>query len=315
MTETKDIKSKDTDIREMSLEPGIYDLTLSIREYLENSIPIPDEELNVLRTFDPEYSFEQDIQKRGRQVILSELDDALKYFDFEEAKLAAQEGMKMAQIINPNIPIKPFPIVFLFIPHRGDAKALYGQGCGINIVALKNKRYDVDPPREKIVSFTAHETVHTFLKQLGKQPKPGHRTWQKVAWDFIWEEGLATYVEPTHYFPHGAVESDGAFWVNTINRWFKSQSEEEVQEIFEEIKARPSFQTWYNYMYYNKPIPDDFKLSNENFLVLLRKRNGLGYHVGSYLWKKQLEEAKQGGKGLKDLVMIGSDQMEIWMRE
>ncbi|MBP6976493.1 hypothetical protein KBB42_02770 [Candidatus Dojkabacteria bacterium] len=296
-------------IRDIRLEPGIYDFTPEIRDHIINGTPFNLETLNVLRTFDQEYDFDLDIKERGKQVVLAELDKASEYFDFEIAKQAVNEGLKIAQIINPDVPIKPFPVVFLYIPYRGDAKSLHGQGCGINIGILKNKRHDEDPSRQKIVSFTAHEATHTFLKQLGQHPEAGNRTWRKAALDFIWEEGLTTYVEPTHYLPHDTVEADGAFWVDIINRWYNRQNQEEAQKIYEEIKARPSFQTWYNYMYYNQPIPDDLKLTEENFQTMLRKRNGIGYHVGSYLWKRQLEK----GKPLKDLVMEGSKDMDEWM--
>lgn len=298
-------------IAPIELEPGIYDFTPEIRDHLVNGTPFKPETLNVLRTFDQDYDFDEDMQERGKEVVLAELDNASTYFDFEVAKQAVEEGLKMAQVINPDVPIKPFPVVFLFIPHRGDAKSLHAQGCGINIGVLKSRRYDEEPTRQKIVSFTAHEATHTFLRQLGRAPKAGNRTTERASLDFIWEEGLTTYVEPTHYLPHDAVEADGEFWVNIIKRWYNRKNLEDAQEIYEEIKGRPSFQTWYKYMYYNQPIPDDLEISEENFQTMLRKRNGIGYHIGSYLWKKQIEK----GKSLKDLVMQGSDQMEEWMND
>lgn len=314
-TDNVSTETKNSDIREIRLEPGIHDLTIPIRDYIENEVPLSDEELNVLRTFDKEYSFEDDIRARGKEAVLDGLDEASKYFNHEEALDAVDKGIKMAQMINPDVPIKPFPIVFLYVPFFGDAKSLHGQGCGINIMALKNKRFEGDSPKQKIVSFTAHETTHTFLKQLGKQPEYGHRTWKQVALDFLWEEGLTTTVEPTHYPPHYVVEADGQFWVDVINRWFKVKSEEEKDSIFKEVTTRPSFLNWYRYMYHRQSLSNNLGPSNDNFLTLLRDRNGVGYHVGSYLWKKELAKAKQEGKTLKDLVMAGSSQMERWITE
>lgn len=297
-------------IRDIRLEPGIYDLTPEIREHIIAGKPLADETANILRTFNDQYSFEDDIKKRGRDVVLAELDRAQESFDFETAKVAVRKGIEIAQQINPDIPIKPFPVIFLFIPNQGDAKSLHGQGCGINIDALRNRRVSEDLPEQKILSFTAHEATHTFLRQLDRHPKPGNRSWRRVALDFIWEEGLTTYVEPTHYLPHEAVESDGEFWVDIINRWYSSTSDEDARQIYAEIKERASFQTWYKYMYYNQPIPEDLDLSEENFQKMLKYRNGIGYHVGSYLWKKQIEK----GADLKDLVMAGSQNVEEWMR-
>ncbi len=314
MSDIKENLQRNTELNEIALEPGIYDLTTSIRGYLENSIPIPEEELKVLKVFDPEYSFEEDIEKRGKEKILQELNVASENFDFNKAVIASKDGVKIAQAINPDIPIKPFPIVFLFNPIRGDAKSLYGQGCAINISYLRKRRGGDNSTEVKLLSFVAHESVHTFLRQLGKNPETRHSSWEKLAWDFMWEEGLTTYIEPYHYLPHDAVEADGKFGVKIINRWFKSENEVERNEIFEELKNRDSFKQWYNYMYNGKPIPDNFEANNKNFLTLLSKRNGLGYHIGSYLWKKELEIAKKEDKSLKDLVMIGSSQMEEWMQ-
>jgi len=309
MTEPTNSQREIEPLKDITLAPGIYDLTPEIRDHIANGAPLSEETLNILKTFDSEYDLDLDIKRNGREVILEKLDEASLYFDFEEAKQASKEGLKFAQIINPDIPLKPFPIVFLFIPDRGDAKALHGQGCGININILKNKRDKEDPPRQKIVSFVAHEATHTFLKQLGKRPEGGQKTWRTATLDFMWEEGLTTYVEPTHYFPHNAVEADGAFWVDVINRWDKRENQEEAQKIYEEIISRPSFRVWYNYMYNNEPIPKNLEINEENFQTMLRKRNGIGYHVGSYLWKEQIKK----GVPLKDLVMQGSQSMEEWM--
>ena len=130
MTEPTNTTREEESLRDIRLEPGIYDLTPEIRNYITNGIPLSEETLNVLKTFDSEYDFGRDIEERGKDVVLADLDKASENFDFEEAKQAVEEGLKMAQIINPDIPIKPFPVIFLFIHHYGDAKALYGQGCG-----------------------------------------------------------------------------------------------------------------------------------------------------------------------------------------
>jgi hypothetical protein len=313
MDQQEDIsKEREYELRPIKLEPGIYDFTIPIRNYIEKDIPFSDEQINVLRTFDRDYSFQEDIAKRGKGAVLSELNKALRGFDFEEAKSASEEGLKMAQVINPDIPIKPFPIVFLFNPFRGDAKSLHGQGCGINIMYLKSSTHQEESTRQKIVTFTAHEAVHVFLKQLGMQPEYKNKGLEKSVLDFLWEEGLTTYVEPTHYLPHDIVENDGDYWVDIINRWFDSDDIKK-KEIYKEILERQSFQYWYNYMYNSQPLPYDWGSTDENFWILLTKRNGLAYHIGSYLWKREINKAKKEGKEIKDLVMAGSDEMVRWM--
>ena len=75
-TDNVSTETKNSDIREIRLEPGIHDLTIPIRDYIENGVPLSDEELNVLRTFDKEYSFEDDIRARGKEAVLGDLNEA-----------------------------------------------------------------------------------------------------------------------------------------------------------------------------------------------------------------------------------------------
>ena len=309
--------NNEQDIHDIRLEPGIYNLTIPIRNHLENDIPIPEEEMNVLKTFDKEYSFEKDIQERGREAVLQGLNEASKYFNFEEAKLATAEGLKMAQAINPDAPIKPFPIVFLYIPRRGDAKSLHGQGCGINIDALQPNNLNIETPFNNIKSYTAHESVHVFLRQLrrGDENRDKKNSFKNRILDFIWEEGLTTYIESIHYPHHYDIENDALYWIDITNQWLNTTDSTKKDRIFENVKRRPSFLRLLNDMYHKSSVPSSIDASEDGFNSLIRDRNGVGYHMGSYLWKKELEKAKQEGKTLKDLVMAGSSQMERWITE
>lgn len=314
MPDVKENNKQDTDLKDITLEPGIYDFTTDIKEYIENGTPLSEEEQNVLRTFNRYYSFEKDIQKRGKEVILQELDEALEYFDFEQGKQAVAEGVKKAQEINPDVKIKPFPIIFLFIPNLGDARALDGQACGINIDALKPDSLRPYSPYEKIKAYSEHETVHIFLHQLNLDDQGIKMTPRKDILSFMWEEGLTTYMESNHYNHHEAIEADAPFWIRTINKWF--QAPDDIREkLFEIMKNRPSFKTFFKDMYGLDELPDDTEVSNDSLIRLIEERNGIGYHVGSYIWKKQIEKARQEGKTLKDLVMGGSSQMEEWIKD
>lgn len=315
MPDTKKNNNKYIDLKDITLAPGIYDFTPDIKEYIKNGTPLSEEEQNVLRTFNNQYSFEEDINQRGKETILKELDDALKIFNFEQAKQAVAEGIKKAQEINPDVKIKPFPIVFLFIPRYGDAKAFEGKACGINIDALKLDPLRPYSPYEKIKAYSEHEIVHIFLHQLNlDNNKNINISPKKEILSVMWEEGLTTYMESNHYNHHKVIEEDAPFWISTINEWFQA-SYDKRKELFEVMKKRNSFKSFLLDTYNMDDLPDNVEVSNASLIRLIEERNGIGYHIGSYIWKKQIEKAKKEGKTLKDLVMGGSDQMEQWIKE
>jgi hypothetical protein len=315
MVEPQDQKAtQNIPLEKIELPGGIYDLTGEIREYIENDTPISEETLNILRTFDREYSFEKDISKRGREPILKRFDTALELFDTGEAKEAVKEGLLYAQKINPDIEIKPFPVVFLFIPNKGHATALGGQGCAINIDALREKDYLKVTPYENIVSSVAHESVHIFLEQLDKKPSYSdiERPLEERIYDFLWEEGLATYIEPHNYRHHDVIVKDVDFWIEVVKGWFKTDEVEEKKKILRTCKERDSCVSWLKDMYSGNledlsPRGD----VDDIFMRMLSEMNGPGYHIGAYLWEKQIEN----GNSLKDLVMKGSEQMKGWVKE
>ena len=246
------------------------------------------------------------------------IDEASKYFDFTQAQKAVKEGLSLAQKINPDVPIKAFPIVFLFMPRYGDAKALHGQGCAININALKPTKVSNDPSYQKIVSYVAHESTHLFLKQLDKKTPPfSIRTdpLDKGIYDFLWEEGLTTYIEPTHYRHHEGFVQDAKFWINTVESWLKAENALVKERILKDCTKREATISWFEDMSSSKEAPNLDGLNEQEldvmFLRMLTEMNGPAYHVGSYLWKKQIDK----GKELKDLVMLGSGEMKKWIQE
>jgi len=306
------------DLKDINLESGIYDFTKPIAEYLITKKPLTDEQTNVLRTFEPKYSFEEDIRKRGREKIIEEFNEANRYFNFEEAKRAVKEGLYLTQKINPDIKIETFPIIFLFNPKYGDAKALHGQGCAININALKENNLTNDTPHQKIVSYIAHESTHIFLKQLGKKPPSfsiRKDPLKKGIYEFLWEEGLTTYVEPTHYRHHYTIIEDAEFWIKTINDWLDTNDPKAKEDLLNKCVQSPSTILWFNDMFKDREIPTFKNVSEKEldsiFLRMLTEGNGPAYHIGSYLWEKQIVK----GKNLKDLVMAGSERMGEWIKE
>lgn len=310
MTDPNNATREEEPLRDITLEPGIYNFTPQIRDHIVNGTPLSDEISNVLRTFNRRYDFEEDVRRRGREELLSDVDSAIEVFDFESAQNAVKEGLSLSQTINPDVKLQPFPVIFLFIPHRGDATSLYHQGCGINIDALKENPFSKGTPFQKIVSFSAHEGVHTFLTQLGENTPERTETLKEEIYSFMWEEGLTTYIEPMHYRHHDPIFEDAKFWIKTIAEWVNTNDADIKKQLHDEIVSRPSFTQWFRDMWgTRKPIPE--KSDDELFSQMLKENNGPAYHVGAYLWKKQIEK----GNSLKDLVMAGSGNMEQWIKE
>jgi len=306
------------DSLDLNLEPRIYDFTQPTRDYLVNDVPLSEEHQKVLRLFERRHPIDEVVKERGRERVIKELDEASKYFDFSQAQEAVKEGLSLAQKINPDVPIEPFPVIFLYMPKYGDAKALHGQGCAININALRPTKVSNETPYQKIVSYVAHESTHLFLKQLGKKTPPfSIRTdsLDKGIYDYLWEEGLTTYIEPTHYRHHERFIKDARFWIDTIQNWLKAENSITKEKILKDCTKRESTTSWFEDMSRNKEAPQLDGLDEEDldlmFLRMLTEMNGPAYHVGSYLWQKQIEN----GKELKDLVMSGSDEMKKWVQE
>jgi hypothetical protein len=311
-------ESGQRDSLDLNLESKIYDFTQPTREYLVNDVPLSEEHQQVLRLFERRHTIDEVVEERGRDRVLEELDEASKYFDFTQAQKAVKEGLSLAQKINPDVTIKAFPIVFLFMPRYGDAKALHGQGCAININALKPTKVSNDTSYQKIVSYVAHESTHLFLKQLDKKTPPfSIRTdpLDKGIYDFLWEEGLTTYIEPTHYRHHEGFVQDAKFWINTVESWLKAENALVKERILKDCTKREATISWFEDMSSSKEAPNLDGLNEQEldvmFLRMLTEMNGPAYHVGSYLWKKQIDK----GKELKDLVMLGSGEMKKWIQE
>lgn len=304
------------DLKPIGLEPGIYDFTDEIENAFIYGTPLSDTVENILRTFKEDFCLEEDIQTQGREKILNEIEEIKGVFNFEEAKNAVKEGLVIAQGINPDIEMKEFPIVFLYVPFYGDAKSLYGQGCGISISSLRQSDKLLDTPYQRLVSYAAHEAVHVFLRQLGKNRSEKDTSPKAKTYHFIWEEGLATYMEPSHYAHHEVMESDAPFYLGITKEWFKSNDVEIKKGLLKKVFERSSTQKFFDTMFSKnrRPNLEDMLTDtspDEIFNFLLKKHNGIGYHIGSYIWKKQIER----GFKLKDLVMAGSTGMEELIEE
>ena len=99
MTEPTNTSREEEPLRDITLEPGIYDLTPEIRDHIVNEVPFSEETLNVLRTFDEEYDFDRDIKERGKDYNHS------AFCDFIISDLVGiRPSMNNSLTINPLLP-------------------------------------------------------------------------------------------------------------------------------------------------------------------------------------------------------------------
>ncbi len=307
--QTDNTGREDLDLQDIEFRPGIYDLTPSIQNYIQNNSPIPDETLNVLNTFDQRYSFERDIIRRGRETLLYELNGIRERYDIDEIVKAVNLGVEDAQTINPETRIKPFPKFLLYMPISKGATALFGQGCAINLFRAFEE--GEGKPCKRVREMTAHESTHIFLGQLGVRPPTIEKSYKHWIYDFLWEEGLAKYMENPDTQYHKEIVQDAPFWISAIKQWFANTDENQKQELLNSFLTK-------KYINFSTKDLEDILENNsleEAFRLGITRATGVGYHVGSYIWEKQTGKAKQEGKTLKDLVMAGSGQMEEWMKE
>lgn len=239
----------------LDLSPGIHDITDGIKSFLLKKEPLEKKYQQAIKLFrhsnaplDPNLGFDQ------KDEALKALKAAQEHFNLSEAKEALKEGMSLAQKIDPQTTIEEFPVIFLF--HRyGDASALFGQGCAININALRENPYTDSTSYEKLLSLIAHESTHCFLKQLDLNKSMLTRekdTFKKDILHHIWEEGLATYIQPNHYRHHYALKKEAPLWIEFINNWFEAKDDQTKISLLKDVVKWTSFKTLFEDMYKEK---------------------------------------------------------------
>lgn len=299
-------------LKEITLNEGIYNLTPIIREYIVRDSKIPDEYLNILRTFNQYYDLERDIKNRGKEAVLEEYDKAISEFNFQDAQQAVQSGLIRTQTLNPKVKLKGFPIVFLFVPTSEDAKSLREQGCGININSICNLGLTKEQTFNRIESYVAHESTHVFLKQLGVKPLNKWTGLDNFICDFLWEEGLTTYMETEHYPHHERFINDSKFWIDILRTWIIiPRDDPKKTDMLNECINRESTQAWLKDIEFtiNRIIPETDDIDRK-FIFLITKMNGVAYHIGKLLWERHIKE----GYNLAETVMQGSSNMKEWLR-
>ncbi len=307
--QTDNTGREDFDLQDIEFKPGVYDLVPIIQNYIQNNSPMSEGELNVLRTFDQKYSFEKDIARRGKESLLYELNGINERFAIDKTIEAISLGVTDAQAINPEIHIAPFPIFLLYMPISKGGTALLGQGCAINLFRTFEK--EEKEPYQRIREVAAHESTHVFLQQLGVRPSTIEKSNKNWVYDFLWEEGLTKYMEHPDTQYHKEVVNDASFWIPTIKQWFENTDDDQKRAILSSFLAK-------KYINFSEEKFKNILKNNtldEAFRIGITRTTGIGYHIGSYIWEKQLEKAKEEGKTLKDLVMAGSAQMEQWIIE
>lgn len=299
-------------IKEIALKPGVYNLAQEVSDSINNKQDIDNETLNILATFNGYYDLALDIEKRGSEKVQEEMSKALEEFDFEKAKEAVKSGLARAQGLNPQIPLNEFPVIFLYVPTSEDAKSLHGQGCGININSFCGVGLNQEEKFKRIESLVAHESTHIFLKQLGLKPPNNWTGLEDFICNFLWEEGLTTYMETENYSHHERFIADSDFWIHMLYKWIiLDRDDPKKQNLLKACIDRESTQAWLKDIGFSigRIIPETDDIDRK-FIFLITKMNGAAYHIGKHLWDLQIQK----GNNLTELVAKGSHEMKDWLK-
>jgi len=298
--------------KEISVKEGTHILVDEIKDYIQNGTPMSELTEIVLTIYKPQKSLQEILQNKNKSEIAGELSRAINLFSKEEIDAAISTGKSLAQEISPNHIFNNYPIFFLYYPTRDGAKSLNGQGCAINI--REYLRLDKAKGLELLASSIGHEWTHLYIRELNLQPPINDKiSIDQYINNFLWIEGLTTLMEIYKEPYQKEFINDADFWIMTINKWMNPQTkEEEKLSLLQEIKRTKSITEWANY--YKIEIDyliDPKENADSNFKRILTNMNGMGYHIGYFLWKKQIEKGKQ----LPELVSNGYTSMRAWIKE
>lgn len=269
---------------------------------------LPKEVSELLQDFN-NFDLDKLIERKGKDKVLREIENIKAIFEDQQILKSVSDGIDLAQRICPSVPVKPYPIYLIYAGGVTDARAMgggYVMNFG-NLIYLTQSKQEL---LEIVKSLGAHETVHRFLEQLGIEPEVTDDIDTEIL-NKVWEEGLTTTIQTVQYPWHDIFVEDYKFWADTLVEWINCKGQEEKRkEILAKCFERDSY---IKYLELCGPSLKERVLSGKStaeiFSNLMLNGNGPAYHLGSVLWKKQMEE----GNKLEDMVQKGHKQSKDWI--
>lgn len=207
-------------------------------------------------------------------------------------------------------------IILLLNGIKTDGKMIENDTFGINLQSLFRTYYseetrvlDYEIIVEEIGSISAHEFTHCFCRKM---------EWDREGKDrlleILFEEGLATTMQDSHYPWHDEYLAEYDFWINIIKESVNANGSEKYLKILKEISKNDTRNFYYPKAVelINETVLENRVITDKefNFLITqsLVKKNGPIYHVGFKLWSNIYE--KEGLEGVKKRILLGPKSFE-----
>ncbi|MBD3329632.1 hypothetical protein GF357_04005 [Candidatus Dojkabacteria bacterium] len=276
---------------------------------------LPNEVGQLLSAFN-NFDLKEHIKKTGIKKSAALISKAARIGEKIDLQEIEKETLQTVQKIQPNIKIKKFPFYFIYAGSGTDAKSFGGTAVVINLGyyaaqlkgAIKTNNKVPKTVRDQILAASIHEGVHVFLNQLGLSWKHSN---QDEIWNIIWEDGLATYMEPTHFGPSTDYYSENNFWLVIISKWLDAKEDSKRKKvIYEALKSKVMKKIGQRQIQAAISSLKRGVKPEDIFTDLLFVSNGPAYHIGRFLWERELAK----GKSLHELVEEGSSKVTGWIK-
>jgi hypothetical protein len=299
-----------------TLTPREHPATFPVYEYVTPLVealdgkPIPAEVTTFLRAYN-RFELEAYLKKIGEGEVRESVMKAHDLFDDFRVEERKDGILRTIHRIQPGVEIASYPFYFIYAGRSTSAKSIAGTACAVNLgyfAPLETSRgYERAQVLEDIQSACIHEGVHVYLNQL------------KRGWKYsdlpsilriVWEDGLASYIEPTHHPDTVRYYDDRRFWLDVLRRWIQASTNKEKEKLIGDCLGNKRLRDVApgTILLAQKGLEQGNDL-DELFTAIMFRKNGPAYHVGRYLWEREIGQ----GHSLPVLVMQGSDSVRDWI--
>jgi hypothetical protein len=278
-------------------------------ESLQSSLQVESaaETFQLLYEFN-EFEMGKQIKRFGLDQVLADINAIDQVMGELDIDRILEEGFALSMAITDQLEVVPVKEVrFIYAGYITDARAMGEDFFVINMGNLCRKTSDPEQIQKRLLGLIAHESVHIILRALQIRPPESEFYFPDLVHK-CWEEGLTTYIEPSHLPWHEEFKADWDFWMKILQNWVNANHDERIQLIHQTF-ANPTFKKYHERFIeeYEEQIRNGDDLEEILFDIYF-KANGPGYHLGCRLWEIQTEQGN-----LVDLVKEGHHQAYNWM--
>ncbi|MBN1618516.1 hypothetical protein JW887_04190 [Candidatus Dojkabacteria bacterium] len=259
------------------------------------------------------FDFDDHVLSLSKDKVVERVSDAENLFNEFDIRIRMQRLWTRVRQIQPDFEPSPVPFYFIYAGPKTSAKSLSGTAVVVNLGHFLSRanEYSRTQMLEQIESACIHEGVHVLLEQLRLSQR--YSDLQEIM-KIVWEDGLATFMEFVHDSETVAYYNDVDFWLNVLRDWLRTngnekQNERKVAIINRCLQNKIMCKIGQALVKRTRRDLKECKDLDELFTTLMFCSNGPAYHVGRFLWEREIS---QGGQ-LPELVKKGSGQVTDWI--